>query len=200
VIVEGVETLTSGATFRTHRLLPHKVISLAPGSAGYAGKRIAGALIAGNPFLPASAIFMTGKAQRKGAQMTKASKADYCCHWNTGFVDCGGNHHLATFDWNRLKPTINQKVSTELNRPLPFAAIWAWWERQKEETGWRSWMPWPHIHADDILLGNPPDIPEVTMVHLPRVEATLPAGATDQNGLPAVDQTAAARCAPDPPV
>ena len=25
---------------------------------------------------------------------------------------------LATFDWNRLKPTINQKVSAELNRPL----------------------------------------------------------------------------------
>ncbi|MGC6669056.1 AsmA family protein, partial [Escherichia coli] len=22
---------------------------------------------------------------------------------------------IATFDWNRLKPTINQKVSTELN-------------------------------------------------------------------------------------
>ncbi|MGQ7157886.1 AsmA family protein, partial [Escherichia coli] len=47
------------------------------------------------------------------------------------------------------------------------------WERQKQETGWRSWVPWPHVHAEDIILGNPPDIPEVTMVHLPRVEATL---------------------------
>lgn len=25
---------------------------------------------------------------------------------------------VITFDWNRLKPTINQKVSTELNRPF----------------------------------------------------------------------------------
>ncbi len=25
---------------------------------------------------------------------------------------------IATFDWNRLKPTINQKVSTELKPPL----------------------------------------------------------------------------------
>lgn len=25
---------------------------------------------------------------------------------------------VATFDWNRLKPTINQKVSAELNRPF----------------------------------------------------------------------------------
>lgn len=45
------------------------------------------------------------------------------------------------------------------------------WERQKEETGWRSWVPWPHVHADDVLPGNPPDIPEITMV--PRVEAPL---------------------------
>ena len=29
---------------------------------------------------------------------------------------------IATFDWNRLKPTINQKVSTELNRPFAIPA------------------------------------------------------------------------------
>ena len=81
---------------------------------------------------------------------------------------------IATFDWNRLKPTINQKVSTELNRPFAIRGdLGVVWERQKEETGRRSWVPWPHVHADDIILGNPPDIPEVTMIHLPRVEATL---------------------------
>lgn len=81
---------------------------------------------------------------------------------------------IATFDWNRLKPTINQKVSTELNRPFAIRGdLGVVWERQKDETGWRSWVPWPHVHANDIILGNPPDIPDVTMVHLPRVEATL---------------------------
>ena len=81
---------------------------------------------------------------------------------------------IATFDWNRLKPTINQKVSTELNRPFAIRGdLGVVWERQKGETGWRSWIPWPHVHADDVMLGNPPDIPEITMVHLPRVEATL---------------------------
>ncbi|MGY5954895.1 AsmA family protein [Kosakonia sp. BK9b] len=81
---------------------------------------------------------------------------------------------IATFDWNRLKPTINEKVSVELNRPFAIRGdLGVVWERQKEEPGWRSWVPWPHIHANDIMLGNPPDIPEVTMVHLPRVEATL---------------------------
>ncbi len=81
---------------------------------------------------------------------------------------------IATFDWNRLKPTINQKVSTELNRPFAIRGdLGVVWERQKDETGWRSWIPWPHVHANDVLLGNPPEIPDITMVHLPRVEATL---------------------------
>ena len=33
---------------------------------------------------------------------------------------------IATFDWNRLKPTINQKVSTELNRPFAIRGDLAW--------------------------------------------------------------------------
>lgn len=38
---------------------------------------------------------------------------------------------IATFDWNRLKPTINQKVSTELNRPFAIRGdTGVVWERQ----------------------------------------------------------------------
>ena len=81
---------------------------------------------------------------------------------------------VATFDWNRLKPTLNQKVSTELNRPFAIRGdLGVAWERNRDEPGWRSWVPWPHVHAEDILLGNPPEIPEVTMVHLQRADATL---------------------------
>ena len=81
---------------------------------------------------------------------------------------------IATFDWNRLKPTINQKVSTELNRPFAIRGdLGIAWERNRDEPGWRSWVPWPHLHAQDIMLGNPPSVAEVTMVHLQRVDATL---------------------------
>ncbi len=80
---------------------------------------------------------------------------------------------VATFDWNRLKPTINEKVSAELNRPLPFAAILVWSGSGKSGNRLAKLGARPHVHADDVLLGNPPDIPEITMVHLPRVEATL---------------------------
>lgn len=81
---------------------------------------------------------------------------------------------IATFDWNRLKPTINQKVSTELNRQFTIRGdLGVVWARPEGETGWRSWVPWPRIHAEDVLLGNPPGIDAITMVHLPRVEATI---------------------------
>ncbi|WP_313684722.1 AsmA family protein [Pantoea sp.] len=81
---------------------------------------------------------------------------------------------IATFDWNRLKPTINQKVSAELNRPFAIRGdLGVSWERNRAEPGWRSWVPWPQVHADDIMLGNPPAIADVTMVHLQRAEATL---------------------------
>lgn len=106
--------------------------------------------------------------------MTKTSKAIIAVTGTLVLLIVVAIIIIATFDWNRLKPTINQKVSTELNRPFAIRGdLGVVWERQKEETGWRSWIPWPHIHADDIVLGNPPEIHEVTMVHLPRVEATL---------------------------
>ncbi|XXN63438.1 AsmA family protein [Enterobacter ludwigii] len=81
---------------------------------------------------------------------------------------------IATFDWNRLKPTINQKVSAELNRPFAIRGdLGVAWVRNREEPGWRSWVPWPQVHADDVMLGNPPTLADVTMVHLQRVEATI---------------------------
>ncbi|MGK3144027.1 AsmA family protein [Pantoea sp. C2G6] len=81
---------------------------------------------------------------------------------------------IATFDWNRLKPVINQKVSTELNRPFAIRGdLGIDWVRNRDESGWRRWVPWPQLHAEDIMLGNPPGIDEVTMVHLQRADATL---------------------------
>lgn len=66
---------------------------------------------------------------------------------------------IKTFDWNRLKPTINEKVSTELHRPFAIRGnLSVDWSRNGDEPGWRGWVPWPHIHAEDLVLGNPPDL------------------------------------------
>jgi len=78
------------------------------------------------------------------------------------------------FDWNRLKPTINDKVSAELHRQFAIRGdLGVAWTRDKDEGGWRAWVPWPRIHAEDIVLGNPENIPGDTMVQLQRVEASI---------------------------
>ncbi|CNG85618.1 AsmA family protein [Yersinia massiliensis] len=96
---------------------------------------------------------------------------------------------VMTFDWNRLKPTINEKVSTELQRPFAIRGnLGVDWSRKGDEPGWRGWVPWPHIHAEDLVLGNPPDLvsdkkaddktvstafPSGEMVTLKRVDASI---------------------------
>lgn len=81
---------------------------------------------------------------------------------------------VMTFDWNRLKPTINDKVSAELQRPFAIRGeLGVVWAREKDEGGWRAWVPWPHIHAEDIVLGNPKNIPGDSMVQLQRADASI---------------------------
>ncbi|CAI2499346.1 AsmA family protein [Serratia plymuthica] len=81
---------------------------------------------------------------------------------------------VMTFDWNRLKPTINDKVSAELQRPFAIRGeLGVDWAREKDEGGWRAWGPWPHIHAEDIVLGNPKNIPGDSMVQLQRVDVSI---------------------------
>ncbi|ANS45326.1 AsmA family protein [Serratia inhibens] len=81
---------------------------------------------------------------------------------------------VMTFDWNRLKPTINDKVSAELQRPFAIRGeLGVDWAREKDQGGWRAWVPWPHIHAEDIVLGNPKNIPGDSMVQLQRADASI---------------------------
>nr|WP_183423986.1 AsmA family protein [Luteibacter sp. Sphag1AF] len=63
---------------------------------------------------------------------------------------------VAFFDWNRLKPTINEKVSEAIGRPFAINGdLSAHWSREPTETGFRSLMPWPHFVARDISVANP---------------------------------------------
>ena len=81
---------------------------------------------------------------------------------------------LATFDWNRIKPTINTKVSDILHRPFAINGNLAVrWQREADEGGWRAWVPWPHVIAEDLSLGNPEWSKEPQMVGLKKVELRL---------------------------
>ncbi|HEY0285849.1 MAG TPA: AsmA family protein [Pseudomonas sp.] len=81
---------------------------------------------------------------------------------------------IATFDWNRIKPTLNEKVSEALHRPFAINGNLAVnWSREPNEGGWRAWVPWPHLSAEDITLGNPEWSKTAQMVTLKRVEFRL---------------------------
>ncbi|SDZ10507.1 AsmA family protein [Pseudomonas sp. NFIX28] len=81
---------------------------------------------------------------------------------------------IAFFDWNRIKPPLNAKVSEELHRPFAINGNLAvMWQREPDEGGWRAWVPWPHVVAEDLSLGNPEWSKAPQMVSLKRVELRI---------------------------
>ncbi|MGF6396986.1 uncharacterized protein involved in outer membrane biogenesis [Pseudomonas frederiksbergensis] len=81
---------------------------------------------------------------------------------------------IAFFDWNRIKPPLNAKVSEELHRPFAINGNLAViWQRQTDEGGWRAWVPWPHVVAEDLTLGNPDWSKQPQMATLKRVELRI---------------------------
>lgn len=83
---------------------------------------------------------------------------------------------MSAFDWNRAKPWINAKVAEATGRAFAINGDLSFsWERPPEQQiGWRRFVPWPHIRAQDIMLGNP-DWAQTgpTMAELRQVDATV---------------------------
>ena len=63
---------------------------------------------------------------------------------------------IATFDWNRLKPTVNDKVSQAIGRPFAIQGdLGVVWRREPGEGGIGGLLPWPELVARDIRIANP---------------------------------------------
>lgn len=61
-----------------------------------------------------------------------------------------------TFDWNRIRPALNERVSAELGRPFAIEGdLRLSWQRETGEGGWRAWVPGPCFVAQGLRLGNP---------------------------------------------
>ncbi|SDS32933.1 hypothetical protein SAMN05216198_1704 [Halopseudomonas litoralis] len=81
---------------------------------------------------------------------------------------------LVLFDWNLLKPTINERVSEALDRPFAIEGdLSVAWRREPETDGGRAWLPWPHIAAEQMILGNPEWAEGDTFVSLQQVKLRL---------------------------
>ncbi|WP_243039767.1 AsmA family protein [Dyella sedimenti] len=63
---------------------------------------------------------------------------------------------IATFDWNRLKPTIDDRVSQAIGRPFAIQGdLSVSWARDPREGGLAALVPWPRLEARDIVIANP---------------------------------------------
>ncbi|HTV85851.1 MAG TPA: AsmA family protein [Dyella sp.] len=63
---------------------------------------------------------------------------------------------VALFDWNRLKPVIDDKISAAIGRPFTIQGnLSATWQREPAEHGLAAWVPWPTFTARAIQVGNP---------------------------------------------
>ena len=64
---------------------------------------------------------------------------------------------ILTFDWNRAKPYINNKVSESIGREFAIkgdlSVRFKW--KEPNETGWRHYVPRPQINAADVHIANP---------------------------------------------
>jgi uncharacterized protein involved in outer membrane biogenesis len=63
---------------------------------------------------------------------------------------------IALFDWNRLKPFINNKVSQAIGRPFAINGdLTVDWQRDRRGHWLSSLVPWPEFTARDISIANP---------------------------------------------
>ena len=60
------------------------------------------------------------------------------------------------YDWNRARPWLNAKISDALDRPFAVrGALSLTWQRPPLRQTWRDYLPWPHLVAQDVHMGNP---------------------------------------------
>jgi AsmA family protein len=61
-----------------------------------------------------------------------------------------------TFDWNRARPWVDDKVSQAIGRQFEITGdLKIGWKRPPSETGWKRWVPWPRFSAQKITIANP---------------------------------------------
>lgn len=63
---------------------------------------------------------------------------------------------VSTFNWNHAKPWISRQATELANRPVAIKGdLSVKWMRPDQQHGWRGWVPWPKISAQQVVVGNP---------------------------------------------
>ena len=81
---------------------------------------------------------------------------------------------LLTWDWDRSRPWLNDKVSQAIARDFKIRGhIVVGWHRPLTETGWRRYLPWPRFTADDVVINNPAWAQKPEFAHLDQIHFDL---------------------------
>jgi len=66
---------------------------------------------------------------------------------------------LASYDWNKARPWLNEKISEAIDRPFEIrgALSLTWQQQARGDAGrtWRDYLPLPQLVARDVHIGNP---------------------------------------------
>jgi uncharacterized protein involved in outer membrane biogenesis len=63
---------------------------------------------------------------------------------------------INSYDWNRARPWLNARISEALDRQFAVRGpLSLTWQRPAVRQTWRDWLPWPHLLAQDVHMGNP---------------------------------------------
>lgn len=86
---------------------------------------------------------------------------------------------LSYADWNYVKPWLNQRTSEAIDRPFRIDGdLSLSWQRggsgsDKIQQGWRRFVPWPYLQANDVHIGNPMSLSAKEMATMQRIRFGL---------------------------
>ncbi len=86
---------------------------------------------------------------------------------------------ILTFDWNKARPWLNAKVSEAIERPFAIRGnLNVEWEIPARsmapgERNLRDWIPWPHLIANDVHVGNPAHMKQADMAAVKQFSFSL---------------------------
>jgi uncharacterized protein involved in outer membrane biogenesis len=74
---------------------------------------------------------------------------------------------LLNYDWNRARPWLGARATEALQRPVELRGdLSLTWQKQAlppQARSWRDHIPWPHLVARDVRVGNPAGLPQGDM-------------------------------------
>ncbi len=86
---------------------------------------------------------------------------------------------LLTYDWNKARPWLNARTSEAIGRPFAINGnLSLTWEKpaavmaERDKT-WRDAIPWPHLIAQDVHVGNPAGMPTADMASVKQFSFSL---------------------------